>query len=133
MESEWEKREWKEGKKRERTYVGVESKSKYGHVFKDRRRYLKGFFFSTKKDFLLEDKMDDLSIFFLKLEEIESVFFFIFPSEGAQKWHWSSRNLPFLLIYIQDHWTNELIFFRIFEMNFDSEAEGILKKERHFQ
>ena len=26
-----------------------------------------------------------------------------------------------------------LPFFYIFEMNFDSDAEGILKKERHFQ
>ena len=40
---------------------------------------LKGFFFSTEKDFLPEDEMDVVSIFFFKSDEIVSVFFYLFP------------------------------------------------------
>jgi len=36
---------------------------------------LKGFFFSTEKDFLPDVEMDVVSIFFFKLDEIVSVFF----------------------------------------------------------
>ena len=36
---------------------------------------LKGFFFSTEKDFLPEVTIDEVSIFFFKPEEIVSVFF----------------------------------------------------------
>ena len=37
---------------------------------------LKGFFFSTEKDFFLDVDIDEVSIFFLRLDEIVSVFFF---------------------------------------------------------
>ena len=40
---------------------------------------LKGFFFSTEKDFLPEVAMDDVSIFFFKSDEIVSIFFYLFP------------------------------------------------------
>ena len=40
---------------------------------------LKGFFFSTEKDFLPEVEIEVVSIFFFKLEEIVSVFFYLYP------------------------------------------------------
>ena len=41
---------------------------------------LKGFFFSTEKDFLPDVEIEVVSIFFLRFEEIVSVFFFyLFP------------------------------------------------------
>ena len=40
---------------------------------------LNGFFFSTKKFFLPVVDMDDVSIFFFKLDEIVSVFFYLYP------------------------------------------------------
>ena len=40
---------------------------------------LKGFFFSTEKDFFPRVEMDEVSIFFFKSEEIVSVFFYLFP------------------------------------------------------
>ena len=40
---------------------------------------LKGFFFSTEKDFLPKVEIDDVSIFFFKSDEIVSVFFFLYP------------------------------------------------------
>ena len=39
----------------------------------------KGFFFSTEKDFLPEVAIDVVSIFFFKLDEIVSVFFYFYP------------------------------------------------------
>ena len=39
---------------------------------------LKGFFFSTENDFLPDVDIEEVSIFFFKLEEIVSVFFFVF-------------------------------------------------------
>ena len=39
---------------------------------------LKGFFFSTEKDFLPEVEIDEVSIFFFKPEDIVSVFFLSF-------------------------------------------------------
>ena len=47
-------------------------------LFKD-LLFLKGFFFSTEKDFLPELVIDVVSIFFFKFEEIVSVFFCLFP------------------------------------------------------
>ena len=40
---------------------------------------LKGFFFSTEKDFLPEVEIEEVSIFFFRFEEIVSVFFYLFP------------------------------------------------------
>ena len=40
---------------------------------------LKGFFFSTEKDFFPEVEIEVVSIFFFKLDEIVSVFFCLFP------------------------------------------------------
>ena len=40
---------------------------------------LKGFFFSTEKDFLPEVEIEEVSIFFFKPEEIVSVFFYLYP------------------------------------------------------
>ena len=41
--------------------------------------FLKGFFFSTEKDFLPDVDIDEVSIFFLRFDEIVSVFFFLYP------------------------------------------------------
>ena len=40
---------------------------------------LNGFFFSTEKDFLPDEVIEVVSIFFFKLEEIVSVFFYLYP------------------------------------------------------
>ena len=40
---------------------------------------LKAFFLSIEKDFLPSGEIDDVSIFFLKFDEIVSVFFYLFP------------------------------------------------------
>ena len=40
---------------------------------------LKFLFFSTEKDFLFPDEIEDVSIFFFKFVDIVSVFFYLFP------------------------------------------------------
>jgi len=40
---------------------------------------LKGFFFSTEKDFLPDVVIEEVSIFFFKPDEIVSVFFYLCP------------------------------------------------------
>ena len=40
---------------------------------------LKGFFFSTEKDFLPEVEIAEVSIFFFSPDEIVSVFFYLYP------------------------------------------------------
>ena len=40
---------------------------------------LKGFFFSTENDFLPEVEIEDVSIFFFRLDDIVRVFFYLYP------------------------------------------------------
>ena len=40
---------------------------------------LKVFFLSIEKDFLPSDEIDDVSIFFVRFDEIVRVFFYLFP------------------------------------------------------
>ena len=53
---------------------------------------VKGFFFSTEKDFLPEVEIEEVSIFFFRSEEIVSVFFLSFSITLIVRYLSSSHN-----------------------------------------